>query len=251
MSTTATQTNAEVNYGFDAAAVAKKPTLACIGCVEEVGESKTTKDGEGLYDMIRIRLRGVQGSRGTVANFLFRPDWFNPSFKADDLLQYTDIDPEDGKPIGSKMLSVYRSNINAKGSSLSKLKGLCGSEENFAAFCKIRYEAYAALVAQNGGPTVKDEDGNDVPVEFTAAEIRDLLNAFLLSTGATIGYELVQGRQKVAGSSERELTDRYEIGEVKFYDDKQLKAWVSRANNAAKRAERAGTAPDFLIAFEQ
>lgn len=254
--------------GFSAAKVRKLPGLGCVGYIAEVGELKDTE--KGVYQYVKITIKGHNGSRGSTKNFFFRPDWFTPGFDAESLNDITEPDPEDGKPLGPKMYGMYRQYIFSESdqsaienASETKpridgtpavLRGLCGSDENFKAFCKKRQILYNKIVAERGKT---DSDGQ--PTSFTGQEVRDLLAEFLLRDieGTVIGYELKQQREKAGedadGKPTYRLTDRYEVDVFKFYDQVTVKGWERRAKAAANKAaaEGAGAVPSFRLGYSE
>lgn len=259
--------------GFSAAKVRKRPGLACVGYISDVGELKDTE--KGVYQYVSITVKGHNGSPGNKKNVFFRPDWFTPGFDAESLNEITELDPEDGKPLGPKMYGMYRQYIfsesdqsaidNARPDDEGKVKaridgtpavlrGLCGSDVNFKAFCKKRQILYASVVASRG-----KVDAEGQPTAFTGQEVRDLLADFLLRDleGTTIGYELKQQREKAGedadGKPQYRLTDRMEIECFKFYDEVTVKGWERRAKAAAKKAENdgPGSVPSFKLGYSE
>jgi hypothetical protein len=225
---TATQTL----QGFSEAKVQKLPSLACIGYVDEVGEGKVSSTGN--YVVQPIKLRAHTPGRNANTNILYRPEWLDPNFEPNDLDELGEEGSDERKQ-GKSMLSVYRRNIAERGK-ISALKGLAGSEENFAQLANILVTLPRDL---------STTDGSTAFVMAVSQNLRDFLT--VRNEGVDIGYILRQ-RQDKAGEDENgktiyELANGYEVQEYFFPSPEKLKSLRQRA---AKTKDGA-----FKIAFDE
>lgn len=199
------------------------PTLICVGQVnsDDVGEAKVSESGQYIVQPIKISALGA-GKSHTVY-FLYRPEWFNPDFRPDQLKQ------QEG---GESAHFVYAKNINARGS-ISTLKGLAGSQKAF--------DRLAGMVLSLGG-------------EPTMAQVTETLKSFFETninneTGspALIGYVLTQQQTRTdekdeAGKTIKILENRYEVGNFFEVSEKTLAKYrkAAEGSNGTKKLTYAG-----------
>ena len=192
----------------------KKPSLACIGRVIDVGEAAATKSGD--YYLVPIEIEGYGAARSTKTNFMFRGDWFGSKFNPESLLKI------DG---GSSLYFVFGKNIDQNGST-SVLRGIAGKSENFD---KLAGELQAL-------PGV--EDGEIDPVQVSDTLRRVLVDEGL---GNLVGYVLSQKKEDTGevdenGNRIKILTPYYEIKEfaepTQKWRDRQKKRAAANTDNS-------------------
>jgi len=161
--------------GFRKASAQELPLRRGIGYVSSVGEPKLTNggvtdDGEEKpqYVMCKVEITGINGSRNTSINLMWRPEWLDRNFNPDRAF--------DGLPesVQRSLEFVYRKNIGSRGD-ISNFAGLTGSEDAGNEL------AEAILSVEN-------------PADSEA--VVEAIRTFLLDEQRTIGYTLKQRRTK-------------------------------------------------------
>lgn len=116
--------------------VQKKPDLACLGLITEVGNAHLSQSEKAYYYVLPITVQGKFVAPKSLTYFLlFRPEWFAANHKAQSIM--------DGSTEGEQHYRRYRQDISArlrdkdgnriKGNRPSTLQSILG-EEKFAAF---------------------------------------------------------------------------------------------------------------------
>jgi hypothetical protein len=165
-----------------------RPNLVCLGNVE-FKEIRTS--ASGVYLMAEYKIKATDGF-DTYDRLLFRPEWLSPRFK----------------PSSLKSQFVYSNNIGGSDGHLSKLQGICGSPEAFAAIEQAQERIFAT----------------EEPTEETASQFME--SVFSQNAGARVGYVLKQVSEDAGtddnGKKIRIKLDKYELGEFFYVTDKKL-----------------------------
>lgn len=224
---------------FSAPAAKTLPRLICVGYVSAVGTgawSKTLdKNNDSRYIVQPIFIEGVDASRGTRVNFLYRPEQFVNGFQADSYHEMVD----DGQPTddtgrlvssgqypftekdAESVISVYRRHILAR-DGVSTLQGIAGSEEAFGKLAEALIKETVDAVTIEG--------------------VQDTLTIFVAENVSASGepqlfiYELKQASSKTNEVDENGKPiyvkeSKYDLDTFSILNEKNLKA-------AAKRAEK-------------
>lgn len=188
--------------------VQKKPDLACLGLITEVGSANLSKSENPYYYVLPIKVQGKFVAPKELTYFLlFRPEWFAADHKPQSIM--------DGSTEGEQHYRRYRQDIAArlrdkdgariKGNRPSTLQSILG-EEKFAAF--------AAEFDQLEGE----------PDEGTVSEI---INKYLL--GEDVLYIASQRKDG------QELMDSYNVDRFLELNDDSFNFLVKDSKNKKRR----------------
>jgi hypothetical protein len=195
---------------FAKASVRKKPTVACIGYVSDIGEAKPTRVNEyGFnYIMIPIQLAGYGASLPIKVNFMFRPEWLQPGFDPESLHELEH---------GSTLYSQYSRHINQAGGGISTLFGLVGADDE-------KFNQLAEAL-QEVAPEAESDP------EIVANVLREKLVDEEL--GKLVGYVLSQQKEKSVdpetGKVTYLLTPYYQVDSFFVPDEKGRARQIRRA----------------------
>lgn len=117
------------------AEVQKKPDLACLGLITEVGPAKLSQSEKAFYYVLPITVQGKFAAPKTLTYYLlFRPEWFTADFNPKDIM--------DGSTEGEQHYRRFRQDIAArlrdkdgkviKGVRPSTLQNILGEEKFLA-----------------------------------------------------------------------------------------------------------------------
>jgi hypothetical protein len=178
------------------------PAMACIGEFKEVIEAYPIKN---VYGTIKLKVAGLYGSRGIDTNFVYNPQWFEPSFSPREAFHAAN-------PGEAFMMRKHLLNINDEISTLGALGGKY-------------YGTLIASLRQVNDPKDVDE---------VADTLRDF---FMLYRPLVTGFILKQQKDKTP-EGEKVLTKYYEVAEWwrPFDDEGNLNP--KPFERFAKRAEK-------------
>lgn len=206
---------------FNKATAPKLPRLVCIGTVSEIGETKVSDSGN--YNVTKIKLSGLQGSRDFTFSLLTRPEWLDSAYSPDEALA-----GDNGATY------VYSKNISPPiGRGIGHLEGLAGSEEEAGKLIDAIFSA-----------SVEMGDGSDkyrgVPDEALDAALQKF------AIEKTVGYVLKQKEEETGlldgdGKKQRVRTANYELDQLFFPTPEAIERFKK---TAAKKSD------DWKIAFE-
>ena len=188
------------------------PAMACIGEFKEVVDAYPIKN---VYGTIKLKVAGLYGSRGIDTNFVYNPQWFEPSFSPKEAYHSAGT----GEAF---MMRKHLLNVNDEISTLGALAG----------------KYYGTLIASLR--QVKDLKD----VDAVADAIRDFISIY---RPLVTGFILRQQKDKTP-EGEKILTKYYEVAEWwrPFNEDGSLNHKVFE--RFAKRAEKK---PDsFVISYQ-
>jgi hypothetical protein len=184
----------EFTSRFSRTKVEALPMLYCVGNITAF-PAPVNKDDSLFYNS-RFQITGRRGSKDMQANFLFRPEWFDPSFDVATSYGSPIKDEKTGKDLTPGLKFVYESNIAPRGKSkkLTTLNILGGSPSGYATLEAALFTASEAASGKLG-----------------ADQIHEIINNHLADTGQPlIGYILRQKTDKNADGT-KELVEGYEV----------------------------------------
>lgn len=180
----------------------KKPSLACVGYVEDIADAKPTANER--YVNSRVKIVSPSGGRDITTNFMFRPEWFEQGFSPK---SFDALDVDDRTKRGLAL--NYRRIFGTKGTVglLAALVG--GNVQEFA----------EALWAKGA-----------VTEETVVDTLREVNNA----AQPDVGYILVQAKEKTDELNEEGkpvyvLSEFYEVQSVFFPTDEAKERLEKRA----------------------
>jgi len=194
---------------FREAAAADMPKLVCVGYVDAVGDGKVSESGKYIVQPISLAAYGA-GRRARV-NFLYRPEWIVPAFDPNTIAEMVDDDEE-----AKKILSVYRRNINGRGS-ISTLRGLAGSDVGFE---RLSHRILSLP---------------DASIEGVQMVLTEFFEERQQSGSPEIGYVLKQQATRTDQIDEESgkaiwiKENRYEVDSFFDVNDKALAKWTKAA----------------------
>lgn len=206
---------------FNHTTAPKLPRLVCIGVVSEIAPTKVSDSGN--YNVTKVKIAGLEGSRDFTFSLLTRPEWLTNGYNPDEAME-----GDNGATF------VYSKNISPSiGRGIGILQGLPGSEEN----CDKMTDALFASAKEMG----------EAPDLYQGVEDGDLdavLQKFCV--GKTVGYILKQKEEETGlidanGKKQRVRTANYEMDQL-FYPTKDA---IERFKKTAEKK-----ADDWKIAFE-
>lgn len=232
--------NMSETQGFRVPQAAYKPSLACLGYVDEVVGTKVSKSQN--YLVSTISLKGYGASNDIKVYFTFRPEWLVSGFNP------LALERVEG---GDKMIVVYRNNISSDDST-PLLKGLVGCDND-------KYDGLAEkMFALEIDKMVDAEDNPDVGAICGA--VNSVLIEVLINekAGERVGFILRQQSEKtgeVDAQSGKDIWRRLRWYEVNswFNPDSEdaVKRLRTRAEKAAEKAANEGRAPSFKVMFSE
>lgn len=177
----------ETQNPFALAEPDRKPTLACVGYVEEISDAKATASER--YMNSRVKIVSPNGGRDITTNFLFRPEWFERGF---DPKSFDGLDVDDKTKRGLSM--SYRRIFGTKGT-VGLLTALVGG----------KVQEFAETLWAKG----------PVTEETVIDALREVSNA----VQPDVGYILTQAREKTDSVNEEGkpvyvLSEFYEVQSV-------------------------------------
>jgi hypothetical protein len=217
---------------FKAPSAERKPILACVGYVSDIGAMKR-KDGSP-YCTIPLAIKSMGSYNGKPGmdikvNLSFLPEFFSPTFDPDHVSEATH-----GEKWRGVKWSYEQNFIAPKGKGGAMLQCICGDQETF--------ERLGAMV--DALPNTEP----DTIYEALTGFLRDI-------QGTAFGYVLRQPNKKTdevdeAGKPVYEVSQYYEVDQFFRLTEDNVKKLVKRAEqNAAKRADDP-TVEKFLLRFE-
>lgn len=206
---------------FNNTTAPKLPRLVCVGVVNEIEATHVSDSGN--YNVTKVKLSGLQGSRDFTFTLLTRPEWLTNGYNPD-----KEMEGDNGATF------VYSKNIAPPiGRGIGILEGLAGNEDNAS---KMIDQLFASAKTLGEAP--------DVYQGVDDADLDAVLQKFAI--GKTVGYVLKQKQEETGeldekGKKIRINTANYEMDQL-FSPTKE--ALERFKKTAAKKSD------DWKIAFE-
>src|SRR5689334_18210326 len=106
MTATENMEQTQTNYALPQYESEKLPSIVYVGYFSEIAQP--TQKENSLYLNARCQIKGMSGSKDFKANFIFRPEWFSPTFN---IKVFKDAEDNDGNNIGKSLTFVYHNNL--------------------------------------------------------------------------------------------------------------------------------------------
>lgn len=219
---------------FQAAVAERKPTIACVGYVDSIGDLKRGRDGSPYFTIpISIKNSGNYGGKPGMdvkVNFSFLPEFFANDFDPSKISEQT----HGAKWRGAKW-SYDKNVISPKGSCTAMLQCMAGDQETFERF---------GAVADN-------------LADLEPETIYDAVTGFLNEIkGTGFGYILRQPDKKTdqvnpaTGKPVYELSAYYEVDAFFRLTPENVKKLAKRAEGNKAKREDDPSAEKFLLRFD-
>lgn len=205
---------------FKAAQVQELPDKACIGRITEVGDAYMS--AKGVYGVLPISIEASFAGQNTTYYFLFRPEFFEPTFDPETIL-VTDYEDSEGNAVdGHKVYGMYKKFIHDE-SKTSVLVALTTNSDDPDGFSRL-----AAAV-----------DKLTPPVDL--ATVTQILQEHLL--GREVGYVLSQ-RVDRDEDGNKVLTELYQVNYFFPVTSEGLESVLKSANSGRRKRPLVITWPE-------